>query len=119
MTPRIDTVVFFVEGERHDFFCKDVTNLAASTEHEYFYAQKPLLAASEVATQDQLISDPDPAATDAAIVKLVTSIQTCQSVTIKLFGNTVTALGKDLSYQVRPEALVELKAFCTSLLTTK
>lgn len=123
--PHISVAAFIVDGTRVDFYSKsfgyeDISeNLVKKTsENGYFFASKPALGNSLVATEQELITDPDPAATDAAIVNLFNSFKKAQSITIKLFGDRTNA-PVAYTYSISPDDLAALKQFCNTVTSSK
>jgi len=116
--PYVSVVAFVVDSARTDFYGKSIghEDLYKADEAGYYYANKPALGNSTVASEAELITDADPAATDAAIVKLLTSIQKANTLMIKLFGDR-TDSPDTYTYTITPENLAALKDFCNSTST--
>ena len=119
--PQFSVAAFIIDGTRTDFFSKsfgneDVSESPVKTTWEggYFFANKPLLGSSYVASAEEQITDPDPDATNAAVVSLVNRFKSAHSITIKLFGDR-TDMPHEYSYVATAADLVALKEFCDKL----
>ena len=70
MRPYFSVVAFIVDGKRTDFYGKSFGSedimQAKTSEDGYFFSNKPALGNSLVASESELITDSDPAATDGA-----------------------------------------------------
>ena len=115
--PYFSVIAFTVDGKRTDFysapFGTEDAVLAKASEAGYFFSNKPAAGTNNAATESEMLPDSDPAATDAAIVTLLTSIKDVQSVSIKLFPDRDGV--ESYTFVVSPEDLLTLKSFCKTV----